>query len=312
MIFADTFYKSLFGTKTYKISLDAGCTCPTRDGTLGTGGCIFCGEKGSGEFASCKNLSVTEQIKEAKRLVDIKFSRKVLRGIPVQKKYIAYFQNFTNTYGDLKSLEQKWRAALAEPDITGLALGTRPDCISDECLKILSSLQEEGNFIQLELGFQTSNELTAEFFRRGYKNNVYFDAVQRIHKINPSIHVVTHLIFGLPTGLAEFNGIESEAQMLDSVRAVVNAKSDGIKIANLFVLKNTRLSELYENKVFRALEYNEYLKLIQNALEILPENMVVHRLSGDPPRAELIAPSWSTDKKRVMNDIRKITEKFIH
>ncbi len=311
MIFADTFYKTHFGTKTYKISLDAGCTCPTRDGTLGTGGCIFCGEKGSGEFAACRTLSVTEQIKEAKKLVDSKFSRKTARGIQVPKKYIAYFQNFTNTYGNLKSLEQKWRTALAEPDVAGLALGTRADCISDECLAVLSSLVQEGHFVQIELGFQTADENTAEYFRRGYKNEVYFNAVQRLHNANPSIHVVTHVIFGLPTGRTEFNGIESETQMLDSVRAVVNAKSDGIKIANLFVLKNTELCGLYENKLFRALEYNEYLKLLQDALEILPSDMVVHRLSGDPSRAELIAPSWCTDKKRVMNDIKKIAEKFI-
>ena len=222
---ASDFYKSIFGTKTYKITLDAGCICPNRDGTLGTGGCLFCGTQGSGEFAADKSLSVTQQVEEAKKLVNAKRSQ----------KNIAYFQNFTNTYGALNELSAKWREALACEDVVGLALGTRPDCLTDECLDVLAGFVREGAFVQLDLGFQTVCEQTAEFFHRGYKNEVYFDAVKRIHKAAPGIHVVTHVMFGLPCGDVP----ESSEQMMDSVRAVVSAGSDGIKIVNLYILKGS-------------------------------------------------------------------------
>lgn len=293
MITAGDFYKSIFGTKTYKITLDAGCTCPNRDGTIGTGGCLFCGSSGSGEFAADKNLSVTEQVQAAKGLVEAKMRRPA-------KKYIAYFQNFTNTYGALDVFAAKWREALGCEDVVGLALGTRPDCLTDECLNVLAGFVSEGDFIQLELGFQTVCEQTAEFFHRGYKNEIYFDAVRRIHKACPQIHVVTHVMFGLPCG----GTLESPEQMMDSVRAVVSAGSDGIKIMNLYVLKGTEFEKLYRAGRFRVLEYEEYLGLVCQALELLPADMVVHRLSGDPPRAMVIAPAWSTDKKRIVNDLR--------
>ena len=295
MITASDFYKSIFGSKTYKITLDAGCTCPNRDGSLGTGGCLFCGSSGSGEFAADKTFSVTEQVKAAKGLVEAKMRRPA-------KKYIAYFQNFTNTYGALDVLAAKWREALACEGVVGIALGTRPDCLTDECLAVLSGLVQEGVFVQLELGFQTVCEQTAEFFHRGYKNEIYFDAVQRIHKACPRIHVVTHVMFGLPCG----GVIESPEQMMDSVRAVVSAGSDGIKIMNLYVLKDTEFEKLYHAGLFRVLEYEEYLGLVRQALELLPADMVVHRLSGDPPRAMVIAPAWSTDKKRIVNDLKKM------
>ena len=289
---ASDFYKSIFGTKTYKITLDAGCTCPNRDGTLGTGGCLFCGAQGSGEFAADKTLSVTQQVEEAKKLVNAKRSQ----------KYIAYFQNFTNTYGALNELSAKWREALVCEDVVGLALGTRPDCLTDECLSVLAGFVREGAFVQLELGFQTVCEQTAEFFHRGYKNQVYFDAVRRIHKACQGIHVVTHVMFGLPCG----DGLESVAQMMDSVRAVVAAGSDGIKIMNLYVLKGTVFEKLYLAGKFRVLEYEEYMDLVRQALELLPVDMVVHRLSGDPPRASVVAPSWCTNKKHIVNELKKL------
>lgn len=302
MITANDFYKSIFGSKTYKITLDAGCTCPNRDGTLGTGGCLFCGSSGSGEFAADKTLSVTQQVQAAKGLVEAKMGRGTGLGVSGQplKKYIAYFQNFTNTYGALDVLAAKWREALACEGVVGLALGTRPDCISNECLAVLAGLVQEGVFVQLELGFQTVCEQTAEFFHRGYKNEIYFDAVRRIHKACPQIHVVTHVMFGLPCG----GTLESPEQMMDSVHAVVSAGSDGIKIMNLYVLKGTAFEKLYRAGQFRVLEYEEYLMLVRQALKLLPADMVVHRLSGDPPRAMVIAPSWSTDKKRIVNDLR--------
>ena len=234
---ADSFYKSLFGTKTYKISLDAGCTCPNRDGTLGYGGCLFCGEKGSGEFAANKILPVELQVEEAKKLVNSKFSRKISHGIDVPKKYIAYFQNFTNTYGNIKNLSEKWEAALKCPDVLGLALGTRPDCISKECLSVLKDFSDRGIFVQVELGLQTSDDKTAAFLNRGYKTKIYEDAVERLHKTSPKIHVVTHILFGLPTGknFCTEGGIESKEQMLPSVQKAAVVGTDGIKIANLYV-----------------------------------------------------------------------------
>lgn len=301
MITASDFYKSIFGTKTYKITLDAGCTCPNRDGTLGTAGCLFCGAQGSGEFAADKNLSVTQQIEEAKKLVEGKMGR---GADPAVNKYIAYFQNFTNTYGALDVLTAKWREALTCEGVVGLALGTRPDCLTDECLSVLTELVRGGAFVQMELGFQTVCQKTADFFHRGYKNEIYFDAVRRIHKACPQIHVVTHVMFGLPCG----GILESSEQMMDSVRAVVSAGSDGIKIMNLYVLKGTEFEKLYLAGQFRALEYEEYLGLVRQALGLLPADMVVHRLSGDPPRAMVVAPSWSTDKKRIVNDLKKLLQ----
>ena len=301
MITASDFYKSIFGTKVYKITLDAGCTCPNRDGTIGTGGCLFCGNQGSGEFAADRTLGVTLQVEQAKKLVEGKMGRSALSS---DKKYIAYFQNFTNTYGNLDELEVKWCESLACEGVVGLALGTRPDCITDECLGVLASFVRKGAFVQLELGFQTVCEETSEFFHRGYKNEIYFDAVRRIHKACPEIHVVSHVMFGLPCG----ESLETPDQMMDSVRAVVEAGSDGIKIMNLYVLKGTEFEKFYLAGRFRALEYEEYLGLVSQALGLLPQDMVVHRLSGDPPRAMVVAPGWCTDKKRLVNDFKKLLQ----
>jgi radical SAM protein (TIGR01212 family) len=290
------FYKSIFGCKVYKISLDAGCTCPNRDGTLGRGGCLFCGSRGSGDFVADKNLSVTEQVAAARKLVDPKS--------PASLKYIAYFQNFTNTYGDLEVLAAKWREALACENVVGLALGTRPDCISQECLAVLAAFVSQGFFVQLELGFQTACEETAEFFHRGYKNEAYFDAVKRIHKAAPGVHVVTHVMFGLPCGDVP----ESSEQMMDSVRAAVAAGSDGIKIVNLYILKGSAFEKLYRQGRLRLLEYKEYLGLVSRALQLLPKRMVVHRLAGDPDHKNLVAPAWCSDKKRILNDLNKLLQ----
>lgn len=296
MITASNFYKSIFGSKTYKISLDAGCTCPNRDGTLATGGCLFCGASGSGDFAADKRLSVSEQVAAARKLVEPKSAGNL--------KYIAYFQNFTNTYGDLGLLAAKWREALSCEGVTGLALGTRPDCISEECLCLLADFVRQGFFVQLELGFQTACEETADFFHRGYKNEIYFDAVKRIHKACPKVHVVTHVMFGLPCG----ENLETPEQMMDSVRAVVQAGSDGIKIVNLYIVKGSCFETLYSQGKLRVLEYKEYLELVRQALQLLPEQMVVHRLSGDPDHKSLVAPAWCSDKKRIVNDLKKLLE----
>ena len=282
------FYKKIFGSKVYKLSLDAGCTCPVRDGSLDSRGCIFCSQNGSGDFVPSRSLSISEQIEQAKKLVESKITT---------PKYIAYFQNFTNTYGDLDQLSRKWNEAVSCEDIVGIAIGTRPDCLSPECLNLLADLAEK-TFVQVELGFQTSNEETAKYIRRHFMNDTYLNAVQALHKASSKIHVVTHIIFGLPG--------ESSEVMMNTVRFVVAAGTDGIKIMNLYVLKNTDLALDYERGLFKALDFEEYLDLLRNALSIIPENIVVHRLTGDPPKSQLIAPNWVTDKKRVLNELKKL------
>lgn len=290
------FYKSIFGKKVYKISLDAGCTCPNRDGTIGTGGCIFCSNSGSGDFVPSKNLSITKQIEEAKKLVENKMKNQSEN----QNEYIAYFQNFTNTYGNISKLSAKWNEALSCSQIVGLALGTRPDCLSDEILQVLAQLADKA-FLQVELGFQTSNEISSKYIRRGFSNKIYFDAVKKIKNANPKIHIVTHVIFGLPG--------ETEVDMLQTVKDVVNAKSDGIKITSLYILKDTDLATDYFNNKFEPIKMDEYFNLIEKALQIIPKNMVIHRLTGDPPKSLLIEPTWTTDKKRTLNIVNNILSK---
>ena len=292
-----TFYKSIFGNKVYKISLDAGCTCPNRDGTIGTGGCIFCSNSGSGDFVPSKNLSIAKQIEEAKKLVENKMKNQSKN----QNQYIAYFQNFTNTYGNISILSEKWNEALSCSQIVGLALGTRPDCLGDEVLQVLSKLANK-TFLQIELGFQTSNETSSKYIRRGFSNYVYFDAVKKLKNANPKIHIVTHVIFGLPG--------ETEVDMLQTVKDVVNAKSDGIKITSLYILKNTDLATDYFSKKFEPIKMDEYFNLIEKALKIIPENMVIHRLTGDPPKSLLIEPTWTTDKKRTLNMVNNLLSKI--
>lgn len=290
------FYKSIFGNKVYKISLDAGCTCPNRDGTIGTGGCIFCSNSGSGDFVPSKKLSIAKQIEEAKKLVENKMKNQSKN----QNQYIAYFQNFTNTYGNISILSEKWDEALSCSQIVGLALGTRPDCLGDEVLQVLSKLANK-TFLQIELGFQTSNETSSKYIRRGFSNNVYFDAVKKLKNANPKIHIVTHVIFGLPG--------ETEVDMMKTVKDVVNAKSDGIKITSLYILKNTDLATDYFSKKIEPIEMDEYFNLIEKALKIIPENMIIHRLTGDPPKNLLIEPTWTTDKKRTLNMVNNLLSK---
>lgn len=335
MLFLSEFYQNIFGTKTYKLSLDAGCTCPNRDGSKGTGGCIFCSQRGSGDFTPDKNLSIKEQVFQAKKKVESKLKG---RSGTRTGKYIAYFQNFSSTYGPPLELAEKYREALACPDVAGLAVATRPDCLSCEILSELSKIAQT-HFVQIELGLQTSNEKTGLFINRLYTNTDYIDAVKRIKSAGPKIHIVTHLIFGLPS--------ETEGDMLESVKFVIRENSAttvkesvassqyvtvpdiatapaldtaaqavrdtaplpcatdffGIKITSLYVLKNTPLADLYTRGKYVPLQKEEYFLLLKKALALLPENCVVHRLTGDPPKALLLAPAWPTDKKRVLNEL---------
>lgn len=322
-----TFYESIFGCKTYKISLDAGCTCPNRDGTKGSGGCIFCSQAGSGDFiarggeAAAGRLPISEQLEQGKKLVESK-----LRGRSGERqgKYIAYFQSFTSTYGEPAVLLSKYREALDCEGVAGLAVATRPDCLSPVILRGLAEISKS-HFVQIELGLQTSNEKTGQLINRCYTNQNYIDAVNRIREAAPSIHIVTHLIFGLPG--------ETEEDMLNSVKFVVeqnrhaeqntrhpelvsgsnNIAPDlrrddrwGLKITSLYVLKNTLLSQMYEAGQYQPLTKEQYFDLLKKALPLIPENCVVHRLTGDPPKSLLLAPNWTTDKKRVLNELMRI------
>ena len=312
-----TFYESIFGCKTYKISLDAGCTCPNRDGTKGSGGCIFCSQAGSGDFiarggesAAGRRLSISEQLEQGKKLVESK-----LRGRSGERqgKYIAYFQSFTSTYGEPAALLAKYREALDCEGVAGLSVATRPDCLSPVILRDLAEISRN-RFVQIELGLQTSNEKTGQLINRCYSNQDYIDAVNRIREAAPFIHIVTHLIFGLPG--------ETEDDMLNSVKFVVeqnrhaeqntrhpeldSGSSFGLKITSLYVLQNTRLAVMYNAGEYEPLNKEQYFNLLKNAITLLPENCVVHRLTGDPPKKLLIAPAWSADKKRVLNELSKL------
>ena len=315
------FYKNLFGTKVYKISLYAGCTCPTRDGTKGYGGCIFCSANGSGDFVPSRTLSITQQIEQAKLLISKKLKTTRADGAAgttgttgaassgSEKKYIAYFQNFTNTYGDLDKLRSQWEEALFCEGIVGIAIATRPDCLPTSCIDALSQLAEK-TFVQVELGLQTSNSKTAEYIRRRFPNSDYDDAVARIQAVNnrlcvdkqlnpfQKIHIVTHIIFGLPG--------ENSEDMMNSVRYAVNVGTDGIKIANLYVLQGTDLEKDYKNHKFEVLEMEEYFDLLKQAVKLIPPGVVIHRLTGDPPKKLLTAPKWVENKKMVLNQLKTI------
>ena len=280
----NSYLKEKFGCKVYKISLDCGFTCPNRDGTLGYGGCIFCSKGGSGDFAESHTLSVTEQIESGKE----KVKNKIKNG-----KYIAYFQAFTNTYADVNTLEKIFSEAINHPDIVALSVATRPDCLEQEKVELLSRLNTIKP-IFVELGLQTANEKTAKYIRRGYTLDVYDDAVKRLHE--QGINVVTHIIIGLP--------YETKEDMLSSVKYVCKV-TDGIKLQLLHILKGTDLAKDYFEHKFEVLSLEEYTDIIAECVKIIPKNVVIHRLTGDGAKKDLIAPLWSADKKKVLNTINK-------
>jgi len=287
------YLKNKYGTKVYKLSLTSGCTCPNRDGTISTGGCIFCSEGGSGDFAAAGD-SLDEQINSAKALVDSKISSKIPAS---ERKYIAYFQSFTNTYGNQKYLMQIFKEVLDYPEIVGLSIGTRPDCLSDEMIHFLSKLNETKE-VWVELGLQTIHENTARLINRGYELPVFEDSYKRL--TDAGLKVVVHVILGLPG--------ESDEDMLKTISylAKLSPTLFGIKLQLLHVLKGTKLAEMYEDEPFRIFELEEYCHLVCKCLKLLPKETVIHRLTGDGPKKLLIAPLWSGNKKPVINTMRKI------
>lgn len=280
------YLKNTFGFKVYKISINAGFTCPNRDGTLGTRGCIFCSRGGSGDFAESSLLSVTEQIESGKQRV----SKKIKSG-----KYIAYFQAFTNTYAPIDVLAEKYCEAINHPDIVGISIATRPDCLGEEVLTLLSEINKIKP-VFVELGLQTIHEKTAEYIRRGYPLSVYDNAIKALKKAG--INTVVHLIIGLPN--------ESREEMLESVEYACKSGADGIKLQLLHILKGTDLADDYLSGKFETLSMEEYLSIIKDCVEIIPKNVVIHRLTGDGPKKDLIAPLWSADKKSVLNALNKL------
>ena len=286
----NNYLKTKYGCKVYKLSLSSGLSCPNRDGTLSSTGCIFCSNGGSGEFASNYQLSITEQIESAKA----KVSNKIKNG-----KYIAYFQSFTNTYGDIEYLRKIFTEAINHPDIVALSIGTRPDCLPDDILELLDFLNHIKP-VWVELGLQTIHERTAKYINRGYKLDIFDTAVSDLTKRN--IEVIVHLIIGLP--------FETKEDILKSVQYVCSQPISGIKLQLLHVLKNTPLEKEYFLNKFKILSLQEYSNILAECLCNIPPHIVIHRITGDGPKSLLIAPEWSADKKRVLNYINKYFEEF--
>ncbi len=285
------YLKAKYGQKIYKIAINGGFTCPNRDGTLDSRGCIFCSAGGSGDFAEDRRLSVTEQIELGKKRVESKMPKEK----SVSNKYIAYFQAFTNTYAPVEKLRALYTEAVQHPDIVSVSIGTRPDCLPVDVLDLLEELNRIKP-IWVELGLQTIHERTAQYIRRGYPLSVYNMAVKELKRRN--IDVITHVILGLPG--------ESRDDMLETVRYVGNSGVEGIKLQLLHVLKGTDLELDYKNNLFECMTMEEYISLIKECLEVLPEDIIIHRMTGDGPKKILIAPEWSADKKRVLNKIMNL------
>ena len=277
--------RRIFGGKVIKLSIDGGFTCPNRDGTKGTRGCIFCGEEGSGEFASSSCLPLKEQVRSQKELLSNKWKA---------DKYIIYFQSFTNTYAPVERLKKLYYEALKIEGVVGIAIATRPDCLDDEVIELLAELNRK-TFLWVELGLQTIHEETAKFIRRGYDLAVYDQAIKRLKENN--IRVVTHLIIGLPK--------ESREDILESVKYVAKTNTWGIKLHSLYIQRDTDLYDYYLRKPFSIMTLEEYVNIVVDALEILPKSMIVHRLTGDGKRGLLVEPKWTLNKIKVLTSIDK-------
>ncbi|MBR2714734.1 MAG: TIGR01212 family radical SAM protein, partial [Ruminococcus sp.] len=274
------YLKKEYGEKYYKLALSCSTTCPNRDGICGYKGCIFCSMKGSGDFAQDSLLPVSIQIDKAKELVKSKTDC---------KKYIAYFQSFTSTYGDFKYLRKTFTETISRDDIAILSIATRPDCINDEILKLIKDLNDIKP-VWIELGLQSIHKTTADYIRRGYETSVYFEVVTKLKNIG--VHIITHIILGLP---------HETADMMIETAKVVGKVSDGVKLQLLHVLKGTDLETEFNNKTFDVMTIDEYADILCKCISVMPENIVIHRLTGDGNKNELIAPLWSRDKKRVLN-----------
>ena len=280
----DYYLKETFGEKLYKLSLNGGMTCPNRDGKIDNRGCIFCSRGGSGDFAASKMLSITEQIEEGKKQTAAKYKG---------NSYIAYFQAYTNTYAPVSYLTKIFREAIDHPEIKVLSIATRPDCLSDEIIALLSELNQIKP-VWVELGLQTSHEETADFIRRGYPLSVFEDSVSRLRKAN--IAVIVHTILGLPG--------ETQDMILNTIKYLNTQDIQGIKLQLLHILKNTDLADYYEEQPFWIPTMNEYFSLLSKCICHLRPDIVIHRLTGDGPKSILIAPLWTGNKRQVLNQMQ--------
>lgn len=279
------YLKKEFGQKVYKISLNANMTCPNRDGTIGTNGCIFCSAGGSGDFAPSGLMPINEQIENAKQRVNLKYKG---------DKYIAYFQAYTNTYASVSYLKELFENVVSRDDIVAISIATRPDCLQDDVIDLIESLNKKKP-IWVELGFQTANEKTAQYIRRGYKNECFEKSLKKLEKIG--VHTVAHIILGLP--------YEDEKDIINTANYIAHSGVCGIKIQLLHILKGTDLCCDYRKGKFDALTMEQYIDLLCKVIERLPQDMVLHRITGDGPKNLLVAPLWSGDKKRVLNSINQ-------
>lgn len=270
------YLKGTYGVKMYKLVLNGGMNCPNRDGLIDTRGCIFCSAGGSGDFA-CTNVD------DAKKLISNKYTG---------NNFIAYFQSYTNTYADVSYLRNLFMPVINNPDVKILSIATRPDCLDDSVITLLDELNKIKP-VWIELGLQTIHKKTSDYIRRGYELDIFTDAVKRLN--NSDIKVIVHMILGLPG--------ESDEMMLDTARFIANSGAWGIKLQLLHVLKGTDLADDYNNHLFETMTMDNYIRLIGRIIELLPPDMVIHRLTGDGPKKILIAPLWSADKKRVHNSL---------
>ncbi|WCK55612.1 TIGR01212 family radical SAM protein [Aneurinibacillus sp. Ricciae_BoGa-3] len=275
--------RSQFGEKVFKVMLDAGFTCPNRDGSIAKGGCTFCSARGSGDFAGWRRDDLVTQFNEVKGRQHVKWPN---------AKYIGYFQAYSNTYAPVEVLRDYYEVILQQEGVVGLSIATRPDCLPDDVVELLAELNEK-TYLWVELGLQTIHESTSTLINRAHDTDCYWEAVEKLRKHN--IRTCSHIIFGLPG--------ETHEMMMDTARAVAAANVEGIKIHLLHLLKKTPMVKQYEAGLLRFLEKDEYVKLIVDALEILPPEMIVHRLTGDGPPDLLIGPMWSRKKWEVLNAI---------
>lgn len=286
MITANQYFRDVFGHKMYKASIALDVTCPNRDGSKGSGGCIFCSERGSGEFSAKCKTTITEQIEEAIEQVRKKAGK--------DAGYIAYFQSFTSTYCAPEYLEKVLSEASLIEGIEAISVATRPDCLGPEIMEVLKRQAREKPLF-VELGLQTSSDKTAELINRCYKTEEYVKAVAALKSIGAN--VITHIIFGLPG--------ETKDMLMDTVRLSADAGSDGYKFTCLYILKNTPMETLYNENKVEILEMEEYFDIVEEAISILPQTAVIHRFTGDGPKKILIAPSWTKNKRQVINYINR-------
>ena len=281
----NNYLKEKFGHKIYKVSLDGGFTCPNRDGKISYKGCLFCSDRGSGEFTGERGKSITEQIDEQLEFIYKKNS---------DNDVIAYFQNFTNTYAPIDYLRKIYYEALSHEKVIGIAIATRPDCLDDEILNLLSEINEKF-FLWIELGLQTAENNIAKIINRGYDTDCYINICKKLNERN--IKFVNHMIVGLPQ--------ETKENLFDTIDLINNVNSWGIKIHLLYILKNSRLEKYYKENPFKIYEKDEYTEIVTELIERLNPNIVIHRLTGDAKKDELFMPLWSADKRNVLNEIQK-------